>query len=193
MPFDFSSRKGTIKNLYSNKFHIFHTPIRQDCSIYSASTQSLTAMPDNNTRRVNFALAQITTEQLDIFPDLIVEDKPVTLNAALDFGIDSRQNLLKVLFKNVFLQDETPFITIVTGCVFAIDPESWALFCSQQEGFFVLPKNFAGHLATLTASTSRGILHNKTENTPMNRFFIPANNIDEMIPENMALPLEPQP
>lgn len=27
--------------------------------------------------------------------------------------------------------------------------------------------------------------------TPLNRFFIPANNIDEMIREHVALPLSP--
>ncbi len=148
-------------------------------------------MPESNNRRVNFALAQITTEQIELLPEAIVDDKPITINAGLNFGIDNKQHLLKVLFKNIFLQEETPFITIETGCVFAIDPDSWTLFSSQQEGFFVLPKNFAGHLATLTASTARGILHNRTENTPMNRFFIPANNIEDMIPDNLALPLEP--
>ncbi|NMW21121.1 MAG: hypothetical protein HKK67_05705 [Chlorobiaceae bacterium] len=148
-------------------------------------------MPDSNNRRVNFALAQITTEQFEILPDTIVDDKPVTINAGLNFGIDNQQHLLKVLFKNIFLQEDIPFITIETGCVFAIDPDSWTLFSSQENGFFVLPKNFAGHLAILTASTARGILHSRTENTPMNRFFIPANNIEEMIPDNLALPLEP--
>ena len=148
-------------------------------------------MPQSNNRRVNFALAQITTEQIELLPEAIVDDKPITINAGLNFGIDNKQHLLKVLFKNIFLQEETPFITIETGCVFAIDPDSWTLFSSQQEGFFVLPKNFAGHLAPLTASTARGILHNRTENTPMNRFFIPANNIEDMIPDNLALPLEP--
>ena len=148
-------------------------------------------MPESNNRRVNFALAQITTEQLEILPEVIVDDKPISINAGLNFGIDNNQHLLKVLFKNIFLQEETPFITIETGCVFAIDPESWTLFSTQEKGFFVLPKNFAGHLATLTASTARGILHNRTENTPMNRFFIPANNIEEMIPDNLALPLKP--
>jgi hypothetical protein len=148
-------------------------------------------MPESNNRRVNFALAQIITEQLEIIPEAIVEDKPVTINAGLNFGIDNNQHLLKVLFKNIFLQEETPFIIIETGCVFAIDPDSWTLFSSQEAGYFVLTKNFAGHLSTLTASTARGILHNRTENTAMNRFFIPANNIEEMIPDNLALPLEP--
>jgi hypothetical protein len=149
-------------------------------------------MPEISTHQVKFALVQVITEQLDIFPDLIEESKPVTVNVGLNYGLDPRQNLLKVLFKNLFLQEENdPFITIEVGCVFAVDPETWKLFSTQQEGFFVMPKNFAAHLATLTSSTARGILHHRTENTPMNRFLIPANNIeDKMIPDNLALPLE---
>ena len=175
-----------------DKFHIFQLYKRLPASGLCIQQPIISStMPESSDRRVNFALAQITTEQIAILPEVLVEDKPITINAGLNFGIDSKQHLLKVMFKNVFLQEETPFIIIETGCVFAIDPESWALFSSQENGFFVLPKNFAGHLATLTASTARGILHNKTENTPMNRFFIPANNIEEMIPDNLALPLEP--
>ncbi|EAT58547.1 hypothetical protein [Chlorobium ferrooxidans] len=146
-------------------------------------------MPENNSRQVNFALVQITTEQLDLSMDLYSEEKPVTMSAGLDFGIQSSQNLLKVLFKTTFHQENIPFITIEAGCVFAIDPESWNLFCSEEQGFLTLPKNFAGHLATLTSGAARGILHSRTENTPMNRFFIPVSNIDEMIPGNLSLPL----
>jgi len=158
--------------------------------LYFFSNHFIAKMQDNNNRRVNYALAGITTEQLDLFPELILEDKPVTLNAGLNFGIDSTQLLLKVLFKIVYLQEETAFITIETGCIFAIDPESWALFTNLETGLFVLPKNFAGHLAQLAAGTARGILHQSTLNTPLNRFFIPANNIEEMIQENVSLPLD---
>ncbi|MCF8215958.1 MAG: hypothetical protein K9I59_04070 [Chlorobium sp.] len=149
-------------------------------------------MPENNSRRVNFALVKISTEQIELSPETIEDNKPVKINAGLNFGIDNGKKLLKVLFKNVFLQEETPFITIETGCIYAIDPESWNLFTNEEKGIFILPKNFAGHLATLTASTARGILHNATENTPLNRFFIPANNVEEMIKENIGLPLNPE-
>lgn len=66
------------------------------------------------------------------------------------------------------------------------------MFAHEEKGLFILPKNFAGHLATLTASTARGILHNATEKSPLNRFFIPANNIEEMIKENVTLSLQPK-
>jgi hypothetical protein len=148
-------------------------------------------MPENADRRVNFALVKIITENIAIEPTGFTEDKPVKINVGLNFGLDPKQHLLKVLFKNDFIQDEEPFITVETGCIFAIDPDSWTYFATQESGAFVIPQVFAGHLASLTASTARGILHERTDNTPMNRFFIPANNIEEMIKENVSLPLEP--
>jgi len=146
-------------------------------------------MPEHNSRQVNFALVQITTEQLDLSMDLFNEEQPVTMSAGLDFGIQSSQNLLKVLFKTTFHQESAPFITIEAGCIFAIDPDSWNLFCDEEEGYFTLPKNFAAHLATLTSGTARGILHSRTEHTAMNRFFIPVTNIEAMIPEKISLQL----
>jgi hypothetical protein len=149
-------------------------------------------MPENNQHRVSFALVKIMTERIDLTPENIDENKPVKINAGLNFGIDNNQKLIQVLFKNVFEHEDASFITIETGCIFAIDPESWNMFTDTEQKLFIIPKNFAGHLATLTASTARGILHHATENTPMNRFFIPANNVEEMIKEHVALPLNPE-
>ncbi|MEI8033362.1 MAG: hypothetical protein WCH05_08460 [Chlorobiaceae bacterium] len=148
-------------------------------------------MPESNIARINFALAQIVTEKLELLPEVFNEEKPVSIDFAIDFGIDSRQRLLKVLFKNTFIQEESPFITIVAGCIFAIDPASWSLFCSKDNTRFILPSNFAGYLATLTAGTARGILHGKSENTPLNRFVIPVHNLEEIIKDNIELQLEP--
>jgi hypothetical protein len=148
-------------------------------------------MSENAERRVNYALVKIVTEQLVVEPTYFEENKPVKINVGLNFGVDSKQKLLKVLFKNDFVQDERSFITIEAGCIFAIDPESWNFFTGQQSGFILLPKHFAGHLASITAGTARGILHERTDQTPMNRFFIPANNIEEIIQQDVNLSLEP--
>ncbi|NTV98933.1 MAG: hypothetical protein HGA70_07205 [Chlorobiaceae bacterium] len=149
-------------------------------------------MPENTDRKVNYALVKILTDNIEIEPTGFIEDKPVKINVGLNFGLDAKQHLLKVLFKNAFVQDEVPFVTIESSCIFAIDPDSWELFSNKESNVFVIPQVLAGHFASLTACTARGILHERTDNTPMNRFFIPANNIEEMIKENVTLPLEPQ-
>lgn len=147
-------------------------------------------MPEKASHRVNFALVRIITENIDLIPDSFEEGKPAKINTELNFGLDRDKHLVKVLHKNIFQQDEEAFIEIEVACIFTVDEESWQLFSNKEEGKFILPKGLAGHLAMLTASTARGILHNKTEGKPFNRYFIPANNVNDMLPSDVVMPLE---
>lgn len=147
-------------------------------------------MPEKAPHRVNFALVRIITENIDLIPDSFEEGKPAKINTGLNFGIDTNRNFVKVLYKNTFQQNEKNFIEIEVACIFTINEESWQLFSNKEEGKFILPKGLAGHLAMLTASTARGILHNETEGTPFNRYFIPANNVNDMLPSDVVMPLE---
>lgn len=147
-------------------------------------------MSENTTHRVNYALAKITTESIDLYPESFEEGKPAKITAALNFGASRNGRLVKVMSKNTFLQDDLDFMEIEVSCLFVLDEESWDLFCETRPDSFVLPRGLAGHLAGLTISTARGILHNETENTPLNNYFIPVNNAGDMIPEDVVLPLE---
>ena len=147
-------------------------------------------MPEKASHRVNFTLVRIITENIDLIPDSFEEGKPAKINTGLNFGIDTNRNFVKVLYKNTFQQNEKNFIEIEVACIFTVNEESWQLFSNKEEGKFILPKGLAGHLAMLTASTARGILHNETEGTPFNRYFIPANNVNDMLPSDVVMPLE---
>jgi len=146
-------------------------------------------MSEQQQNRIHYHLVRIITENLELLPVDIAEDQPVRVDVGFNFGIDNEQHLLKILFKNVFLQDESPFITIETGCIFAINPEAWELLCDEENNRFTIPQQFAGHLAGLTVSTARGILHQATEDTPLNMFLIPVTNIEEIVREDIQLPL----
>ncbi|MBF0587406.1 hypothetical protein INT08_11060 [Prosthecochloris sp. N3] len=149
--------------------------------------------------RLNFALVNIKTEQLDIHPEAFKENANAKINTGINFGVDNEKKLLKVFFKNVFFHSEnekptqeeadSPFIDLTVSCVFAIDPESWNMLSNEEKNLFVLPKDVAGHFASIVQSTARGILHNETENTDYNRYMIPANNIGDVIKDHVRLPL----
>jgi hypothetical protein len=49
----------------------------------------------------------------------------------------------------------------------------------------VIPRNTALHLAAITYSTTRGVLHAKTENTPANQLFLPLTNLENIITEDV--------
>ncbi|ACF46746.1 MAG: hypothetical protein OQK66_02170 [Prosthecochloris sp.] len=155
---------------------------------------------EKNQHRLNFALVSIKTDQLNIHPEAFTGETNAKINSGINFGVDSKRKLLKVIFKNIFFNAESdkptpeetgnPFIDITVSCVFAIDPESWKMLANEEKNMFVIPKDLAGHFASITQSTARGILHNETENTDYNKYMIPANNIGDVINEHVRLPLE---
>ena len=154
---------------------------------------------NNKEHRVNFALVNIKTDQLDIHPETFDESKQVSIQAGINFGVDKQKHLIKVLFNHNFVHQETgeneqknitPIIELAVSCVFALDKESWELLEKEEEKVFILPKGLASHFASMTAGTARGILHNETEHTDYNKFIIPANNVGDVIPNNVQIPLE---
>lgn len=147
-------------------------------------------MPENTQHRVNYALTKITTENIELYPESFEEGKPAKINAGLNFGVNREKKLVKVQCKNTFLQDDLDFMEIEVSCVFALDPQSWEIFCSRKPDSFVLPRDLAGHLADITVGTARGILHNETENTAFNNYFIPSGNMADMLPKDVVLPLQ---
>ncbi|ABL64283.1 hypothetical protein [Chlorobium phaeobacteroides] len=144
-------------------------------------------MTNHQNQQVSFALTEITTENLSITPETFDTDKPVQMNIGLNFGINSEKQSLKTLFKASFHQDDQEFMVIETGCAFTLDPNSWKMLSNDEIRRFILPKTLAAHFSVLTAGTARGILHVKTENTPLNKFIIPANNLDGLIQKDIVL------
>lgn len=157
---------------------------------------------NNKQHRINFALVNIKTEKLDIHPDAFEDGKPVTIQAGVNFGVDKQKRLVKTLFNHNFVHQEEdqeeqkkakPFIELTVSCVFVLDPESWQILEKEEEQVFILPKGLASHFAMMTAGTARGILHNETEHTDYNKFIIPANNVGDIIPNNVQIPLSKPP
>ncbi len=161
-------------------------------------------MTDENSQqhRINFALVNIKTEKLDIHPEAFEDGKPVAIQAGVNFGVEKQKHLVNVLFNHNFLHKEEdqeeqkkadPFIELTVSCVFVLDPESWKILEKEEEQVFILPKGLASHFAMMTASTARGILHNETEHTDYNKFIIPANNVGDIMQNNVQVPLSKPP
>ena len=157
---------------------------------------------NNKQHRINFALVNIKTEKMDIHPDAFNDGQPVTVQAGVNFGVDKQKRLVKTLFNHNFVHREEnsenqneaqPFIELIVSCIFVLDPESWKILENEEEQVFVLPKGLASHFAIMTAGTARGILHNETEHTDYNKFIIPANNVGDIIPDNIQIPLSQPP
>lgn len=140
--------------------------------------------------QIGFALKRINTEQFAIIESSYEEEIDVDLKAGLKFGIDFEGSTISVVFSTSFVQEKSPFLIIVAACYFHISEDAWNSFYNKSKTELTVEKNFISHLTMLTIGTTRGILHNKTEGTRFNSFFIPTLNVSELVRKDVIFKIE---
>lgn len=140
--------------------------------------------------KIGFALKKITTEQFAIIESAYKEGDLVDLKAGLRFGINFEHNIISVVFSTNLFQEKSPFLIIEVGCHFNITTEAWNSFYNESKTELIIPKGFIGHLVMLTIGTTRGVLHSKTENTPLNSFLLPTLNVNELVKKDVVFKVE---
>jgi len=136
---------------------------------------------------IKFALRKITTLQFATIDSVQVQEDKINLNFGFGFGSNEENKIIGCSVKFEFLSDATPFIVLNIVCDFAIEPDSWAGFYDNEKNAIVLPVSIASHLATITVGTARGILHAKTENTVINKYFLPTINISDSLQHDVVI------
>lgn len=142
---------------------------------------------NNDELALRFGIANIDTTEYAILEEKYTEGEEINLSTSFNFGYDQENHLLGVEVKFQYLQNESAFLLISAQCSFVIDGEAWDSFISENS--LILPLGFASHLAVITVGTTRGILHEKTKDTPFNNFIIPTINITELITEDVSIDL----
>ena len=142
-------------------------------------------MTKKQQQSVEFALVKINLEQFAIIEDLYQNDNKVEFTTALNFAVSNYNKRIKVFVRFGFEQEKKPFIIIEGSCEFSVVSSSWDSFANAEKHSITVPKGFMAHIAALTVSSVRGMLHVKTENTQFNRYFIPTMNVAEMVSEDV--------
>lgn len=140
--------------------------------------------------KINFSLQQIKNEQFAILEENYSETKPTELVTAINFEVDTKNQLIRALISITFEQSKKAFLKIDMSCHFKIEGNSWANFISKKESVITIPKGFLAHLAMITVGTSRGVLFSKTEGTVFSKFIIPTIDVASMIEKDAKVPLE---
>jgi len=134
------------------------------------------------TKTIPFSLRNISTDQFAIIEESYIEDGgKVQIKTDLEFGIIKEDQMLGVFVKINLIQNNKPFLILKSGCHFYIETEAFLACQNKEQNKIVFPQGFISHLALLAVGTARGILHAKTESTPLNRYFLPTVNLSEMI------------
>lgn len=146
-------------------------------------------MKKNDDLALSFSLVDIDTNEFAIIESAYKEEQNVGLSTSVNFGFDSENYVLGAQVRFQFEQDDSPFLIIDSTCGFEISEESWDYMLDKETNHLILPEGFASHLAVITVGTIRGILHEKTKETPFNKFIIPPINLTTIINEDIVLDL----
>lgn len=143
---------------------------------------------NNKELALQFGIANINTLEFAILEENFSESEETALGTSVNFSFDKENQMLGVDVSFQFMQDEKAFLVITVQCVFQIGDEAWESFVA--DNILTIPKGFASHLAVITVGTVRGVLHEKTKDTPFNDFIIPTINLTAIIKEDVVLEMD---
>jgi len=131
-----------------------------------------------------FNLVNIREEQFSTFPDVDIDNNEINQSVEFGFGADPTNKLIACSFTYTLSAGDRPFIRIQIVCNFIIEKDSWKAFQAHSKGKFLLISNdFAVHLGAIVASTTRGVLYEKTKGTNFEKYPMQLLNVTEIIKE----------
>lgn len=135
---------------------------------------------------IRFNWNRINTDEYAQLNESIDQSSEFQIEIHVAFAYFKDERIVASRFKCVFIQADKPSLLIAVSAYFNIHPEDWKEIYNEKNGV-VLPLKSAQHLASLTASTARGILHTKTEGGHYNKIIVPPININEIIKSDVIM------
>jgi hypothetical protein len=145
-------------------------------------------MSDN--KPIGFNLIKVSTEQFAIIGELPQKDDNINVSTTIRFGCSAIERIVGVFTKFTFSESSnSPFLLVEGGCHFQIATVDWDSLRSKETNSIILPKGFVTHLLFLCIGTTRGILHSRTENTPLNKYYLPLINVSKLADKDVVFSL----
>ncbi|TXK79447.1 hypothetical protein [Mesonia sp. K4-1] len=141
-------------------------------------------------KRIGFVLRGLKTEQFATFEEHYKANSKakINLDTRLEYNFDKGNRLIGTFTTFTFQQNNKVFLKLSVSCHFSIDSESFESFCEAD--IIIFPKGFMAHLAMITVSSGRGVLHAKTEGTVFNKFLLPTIDVTQLVKEDISFDLE---
>ena len=136
---------------------------------------------------LSFKLVDISTNEFAILEESYTEGENVQMGTFVNFGQDREHQVLGSNLKFQFEQNEKPFLVISATCSFQLEEEAWKSLLDEDGQKIVIPEGFASHMAVMTVGTIRGILYEKTKDTPFKDYIIPPINLTKLIQEDVVI------
>jgi hypothetical protein len=136
---------------------------------------------------IPFQVKGISIQEFATIASSHKEGGKIDIKTGFNFGVNNDQHSLVVLFNLTFECDKKPFIILKLNMIFDVKANAFKKFKNEKK--ITVPKHLISHLAAMTVSTARGVLHVKLEPTPFNSFLLPAMNVSEILKDDLQFDL----
>ncbi len=142
--------------------------------------------PNTDTKGViAFLLKKIVTEEFAIIEEAYNKDSKIELETKMQIGsiIEDRTIVITPTFE--FQIKDIPFLILKMSCNYVVRPDEWEKIVNDDLALVNVLPQFIGHIISLTIGTARGILHEKTKNTPFSMFILPMMDATAFVPDDL--------
>lgn len=136
-------------------------------------------------KQIPFQIKAITTREFATIKNAHRDGEEIGIATGFKFGVDNDDHAIAVLLDLAFECTEIPFVILKIRMEFDVIPDSFEKFKNKKSKVITVPKGFLTHLAAMTVSTARGILHTKLEGSDFDFLLLPALNVSEILQEDM--------
>lgn len=138
--------------------------------------------------QVQYRFRKIDVPQFATFLENYLEQtEEVSFRTDTQFSYDKDQNVLSSRIEVTMFKDDKPLLKIAIICYFEIMADS--LENIRQENQYVFDSALLVQFASLGYGTLRGVIHEKTMNTPLNSFILPPLYYGDIIKKPFAIPV----
>ncbi len=118
-----------------------------------------------------YNLTKIDTKSFDFYLDNLDESKSPNKEIKVQIKVNSKFHNISILSEIIYKQEERLILRLQVECVYIIEPVSFKKLI--MDDMIKLPAPFLKLLISTTTSTSRGILFDKLETTPLKNDILP--------------------
>ncbi len=135
---------------------------------------------------MKFRMTKITVDQFAILTrEAPAGDISINIEMNLKYSVEARRIMTSMLF--TFEKGSEKALLLEQSCEFEIAKDDWE--ASVSDGKVTIPKSTVEYFGAQTVGVARGVLHCKTEGTPLNGLILPPINITQLVREDMTIKL----
>lgn len=134
---------------------------------------------------IPFRIVQIVTSTFEQHSASFEVGIDIQINSGYNFAVNEIAHRVRCESLYTYLQNEVEILNLKLVCIFEVEPS--AFFALKKDNSITVSVEFLRYMATISVGTARGIIHARTESTPLSNVVLPPINLVEIIKEPLVV------